>query len=39
MGFRQNEAERAVATLAQSRDLGGAPIAELVREALALLSR
>lgn len=39
MGFRPNEAERAVATLAQGRDLASAPMAELVRDALAILSR
>ncbi len=39
MGFRPNEAERAIATLAQSRDLTTSPMAELVRDALAILSR
>ncbi len=39
MGFRPNEAERAVANLAQARDLTTSPMAELVRDALAILSR
>lgn len=39
MGFRPNEAERAVANLAQGRDLTTSPMAELVRDALAVLSR
>lgn len=39
MGFRPAEAERAVATLGQSRDLGATPLGDLVRDALALLSR
>lgn len=39
MGFRPSEAERAVATLSQSRPLDDAPLGELVREALALLAR
>ncbi|MFO0550297.1 MAG: Holliday junction branch migration protein RuvA [Polyangiaceae bacterium] len=39
MGWKPAEAERAVGTLAQSRDLEAVPIGELVREALAVLSR
>lgn len=39
MGFRPAEAERAVTALAQGRDLGATPLGDLVREALALLSR
>jgi Holliday junction DNA helicase RuvA len=39
MGYRPNEAERAVAALAQVRPLDEAALGELVREALALLAR
>jgi len=39
MGFRANEAERAVATLAQSPDFADTPLGELVRDALGMLSR
>jgi len=39
MGFRPSEAERAVATLAQARPLEDVPLGDLVREALAILSR
>jgi holliday junction DNA helicase RuvA len=39
MGFRPAEAERAVSTLSQSRDLTHLPMAELLRDALAVLSR
>jgi Holliday junction DNA helicase RuvA len=39
MGFRPAEVERAVATLAAQGDLETAPLADLVRQALALLSR
>jgi Holliday junction DNA helicase RuvA len=39
MGFRPSEADRAVATLAQTRPLDDAELGELVREALAILSR
>jgi len=39
MGFRPAEADRAVAALAQGRNLDEAPIGDLVREALAILSR
>ncbi len=38
MGFRPTEAERAVASLSQTKDLESAPLGELVREALAQLS-
>lgn len=39
MGFRPAEAERAVASLAQSKSLEEIPMGDLVRESLALLSR
>lgn len=39
MGFRPAEADRAVTALAQGRNLDDAPIGDLVREALAILSR
>jgi Holliday junction DNA helicase RuvA len=39
LGYRPAEAERAVATLSQSRPLDDIPLGELVRDALALLSR
>lgn len=39
MGFRPGEVERAVATLAAQGDLEAAPLADLVRQALAVLSR
>jgi Holliday junction DNA helicase RuvA len=39
MGYRPQEAERAIATLGAARDLEGTPLGELVREALALLSK
>ncbi len=39
MGFRPAEAERAVTTLSQTRDLTQLPMAELLRDALAVLSR
>ena len=39
LGYRPAEAERAVAALSQARPLDDVPIGELVREALAVLSR
>jgi Holliday junction DNA helicase RuvA len=39
MGYRPNEAERAIASLASSRDLESEALGELVREALAVLAR
>lgn len=39
MGFRPGEVERAVATLAAQGDLEATPLADLVRQALAVLSR
>jgi Holliday junction DNA helicase RuvA len=39
MGFRPSEAERAVASLGQTRPLDETPLGDLVREALALLSK
>jgi Holliday junction DNA helicase RuvA len=39
MGFRPAEADRALAALSQGRDLEQTPLGDLVREALAVLSR
>lgn len=39
MGYRPQEAERAIAALGATRDLEGAALGELVREALALLAK
>jgi Holliday junction DNA helicase RuvA len=39
LGYRPAEAERVVTTLAASRDLEAFPLGDLVREALALLSK
>jgi Holliday junction DNA helicase RuvA len=39
MGFRPNEAERVVATLAQGPNFADAPLGDLVRDALGMLSR
>ncbi len=39
LGYRPAEADRAVATLTQGRSIEDEPIGELVREALAILSR
>jgi holliday junction DNA helicase RuvA len=39
MGFRPNEAERVVATLAQGPGFADAPLGDLVRDALGMLSR
>lgn len=37
MGYRPQEAERAIAALSSSRDLDATPLGDLVREALAIL--
>jgi Holliday junction DNA helicase RuvA len=39
MGYRPQEAERAIATLAASRDLEASSLGDLVREALAILGK
>jgi Holliday junction DNA helicase RuvA len=39
MGYRPNEAERAIGTLAQTRSLDDVPLGDLIRDALAILAK